>query len=222
MVTTELYEIIRDIVATLSKSEPGYQSLPAEFDPEIPIADVGLDMLTLPEVLEELKSRLDGKDASLPELGPGDYNAMTLGDLLERIRHKTSPVAKNPIVVYVDDEEENLFVFKRRFGKDINLKTFSDSEAALEYIKTESDIGLVITDEVMPNLNGNALCSAVRKSKPYLKFILITGNPQNDQELMYKTLRQGRFYEFINKPLDMEKKGAEYLALIRSLLSGPT
>lgn len=220
MAIKELYEIIRDIVANLSKSDSGFKPLPEKMSLETSISDLGLDMVSLPEILEELKSRLDGKDASLLELGAGDFNSMTLGDLLERIHQKTTPATRNPIVVYVDDEEENLFIFKRRFGKELNLKTFQDSEEALKYIKSESDVGLVITDEVMPKLNGNALCTAVRKSKPYLKFILITGNPQNDQELMYNTLKHGRFYEFINKPLDLEGKGTGYLALIRSLLSG--
>jgi DNA-binding NtrC family response regulator len=77
---------------------------------------------------------------------------------------------------------------------------------------------LVITDEVMPKLSGNELCDAVKKSKPNLKFILITGNPNHDSDLMYLTLRKNRFYEFINKPVDFENKAEEYFSMIQSLI----
>ena len=42
------------------------------------------------------------------------------------------------MVVYVDDEEENLFIFKRRFGKDFPIKTFSDPHEALSFIKVSA------------------------------------------------------------------------------------
>ena len=35
---------------------------------------------------------------------------------------------------------------------------------------------------------------------------------------MYNALRQNRFYEFINKPVDFERKGEEYFNVIQGLL----
>lgn len=215
-----LYDIIRDIVDHLAATDPGFTRLPAQLDPEAALSDLGLDMVTLPEVLAELKQRLDGRDVALPELGPSDFNSLTLRQLLKLVQERISAPANDTIVVYVDDEEENLFVFRRKFGKDLNLKAFSDSMEALEFIRSEPRVGLVITDEVMPNLGGNALCSEVRKVKPFLKFILITGNPNNDQDLMYNSLKHNRFFEFLNKPLDLEGNAPRYLALIRSLIGG--
>jgi hypothetical protein len=51
-----------------------------------------------------------------------------------------------------------------------------------------------------------------------LKFILITGNPNSDDDLMYRSLRNSRFYDFINKPVDLEGKGEEYLKLFQDIL----
>ncbi|MEO6096485.1 MAG: response regulator [Fibrobacteria bacterium] len=215
-----LYDIIRDIVDHLAKSNPGFTRLPTELEPEASLAHLGLDMVTLPVILEELKLRLDGREVRLSHLTPSDFNSLSLKQLLKQVQEKIRAPANCTIVVYVDDEEENLFVFKRKFGKDLNLKTFTDSLEALEFIRMESRVALVITDEVMPKLGGNALCSEVRKVKPFLKFILITGNPNNDQDLMYNSLRNNRFYEFLNKPLDLEGKSSEYLIMIRTMIDG--
>lgn len=215
----EIYEVIRSIAAT----DPGFDQtsalLPARLDRDVLLSDVGLDVVTLPDLIQELKVRLDGKDLGLDDLlGPEEMNAATLGILIDRVESVFKPGSSNPVVVYVDDEEENLFVFRRKFGKQLNLKTFSDSRDAAAFILGNSDVKLVITDEVMPNLSGNGLCDLVHKSKPYMKFILITGNPNNDGDLLYRSLRQNRFYEFINKPLDLEGKGNEYFRIIASLI----
>ncbi len=138
--------------------------------------------------------------------------------MISLLSETSDPAQKNLEVVYVDDEEENLFIFRRKFGKDLNLKTFANPIEALEHIRKSSNIGLVITDEVMPKLSGNQLCDEVRKTKPNMKFILITGNPNQDEDLLYKSLRQNRFYELINKPMDLESKGKEYLSMIKALL----
>jgi response regulator RpfG family c-di-GMP phosphodiesterase len=150
---------------------------------------------------------------------PEEFHYLTMGKLLSLLTTSSMSKILNPQVVYVDDEEENLFIFKRKFGNKVNLKTFTDPLAALEYIKAEDSVSLVITDEVMPIMGGNALCDEVHKAKPMLKFILLTGNPNNDDDLLYRTLRQSRFYEFISKPVDLEGKGAEYLKMFQEILS---
>jgi CheY-like chemotaxis protein len=220
METSALYAIIREIIHGLSTKDPSFASLPEAFDGEASLNDLNLDITNLPEVIAELESRLGGRDLKMDDvLNPSDLNTMTLGDLLKRIQSALTAGRKNPLVVYVDDEEENIFIFKRKYGKRLNMKSFTNSMEALEFIKSNDDVALVITDEVMPNLGGNALCDEVHKSKPMMKFVLITGNPNSDGDLMYRSLSRNRFYDFINKPVDFEKKGEEYFALFQKLLS---
>lgn len=215
----EIYEVVRNIVTSDTSFGETSANLPSKLDRSVPLSDLGLDVVTLPDLIHELKRRLDGKDLGLDDLlGPEEMNTATLGILVDRIASSFKPDSADPIVVYVDDEEENLFIFKRKFGKRLNLKTFSDSREAAEFIIANGDVRLVITDEVMPNLSGNELCDLVHKSKPFMKFILITGNPNSDGDLMYKSLRKNRFFEFINKPLDLEGKGDEYFGTIASLI----
>jgi hypothetical protein len=37
---------------------------------------------------------------------------------------------------------------------------------------------------------------------------------------MHRSLRHGRFYDFINKPLDFDRKGEEYFESMNKVLSG--
>lgn len=219
MDAVSIYGILREITVAIAAKDPGFPALPPRPDPAASLNDVGLDIITLPDVLGDLKKRLGGKDLGLDRLlNPADLNAMTVGTLLRHIGQALGSGTRNPIVVYVDDEEENLFVFKRKFGKRLNLKTFPDPLQALEFIRREEDVALVITDEVMPELSGNQLCDEVHRIKPKMKFILITGNPNNDEDLMYRSLRKNRFYEFINKPVDFEGKGEDYFNMIQGLI----
>lgn len=219
MEDAEIYALLQAVVSGFAAKDPSYQALPAVPDPSASLNDLGLDITTLPEVVAELQVRLGGRDLRLGDiLTPTDVNTMTLGDLLRELRSSLANRKPNPVVVYVDDEEENLFVFNRKFGKRLNLKTFTQPAEALEFILSNPSVSLVITDEVMPRLSGNELCDAVHKAKPMMKFILVTGNPNSDGDLMYKSLKGNRFYDFISKPVDFERKGEDYFAMFRKAL----
>lgn len=215
-----LYRMIRDISAGMAAKDSGLRPLPESIDPDALLADMGLDLAALPDLATELKKRLGNRDLGLERIiDPATINGLTVGRFLERVRSSLLSSADRPLIVYVDDEIQNLFVFTRKFGKRLNLKTFTDPEEALAFIKAEDSVALVITDEVMPKMTGNKLCDEVQKVKPKMKFVLITGNPNNDEDLLYKTLRRNRFYEFLNKPLDLEGKGEEYFNMIEGLIT---
>jgi CheY-like chemotaxis protein len=222
--------ILRDVFARLAQENPSFSSLPADIDDTTTLEALQVSEANISEVARELRARLGGIALNVELLyrmqkavqgtasDVGNYR--TLGDMARHIEGALHHGISNPVVVYVDDEEENLFVFRRRFGRRLNLRTFSDPLEALEFIRSNPDVVLVLTDEVMPGLTGNQLCDRAHDIKPNLKFILITGNPGGDQNLMHRTLRHGRFYDFISKPLDFEKKGEEYLDTVNRVLEG--
>ncbi len=216
----EIYTVIRESLANIQGQEEGHRPTPLELPENAPLANYGIDEVGLSELVEDLERRFGkGKLNIRGFFNPHEFFSLTFGRLVEQIESDLSLKIKDPVVVYVDDEEENLFVFKRRLGRQLNLKLFTRPKEALEYIRSSGQVGLVITDEVMPGLSGNDLCNEVKKIHPSMKFILITGNPENDTDLLHKTLRGNRFYEFINKPLDLENKGEEYLRLIKAAMA---
>jgi|GEM_PF-5346182 len=214
------YRVIREIVDTLALKDTAYSPLPAKLDEHAELTELGLDFTTLPEVLLLLEERLGGRRLGLDDiLTPESINTMTLGGLMRRLRETQATGKTKPVVVYVDDVEENGMLFEAMYGKRLHLKIFTDPLEALEFIKKEEDVALVITDEVMPLMSGNELCSEVRKAKPLMKFILVTGNPNNDSDLMYKTLRINRFHDYITKPLDFKNLGESYFNMIQEWIS---
>jgi CheY-like chemotaxis protein len=217
---TELYGILRAISLEKSNTDDAFRELPEAPPWQATLEELRIDMFTAQEYFQSLGNRIPSKRFTVPA-GLIDKLQMfpNLGSLCDYIVANGFEKNRNVEVVYVDDEPENLFVFKRRFGKRLNLKTFENPKDALGYIIGSPQVGLVITDEVMPELSGNQLCDEVHKAKPNMKFILITGNPNNDADLMYRSLRQNRFYEFINKPMDLDGKGEEYLNMINGLLA---
>lgn len=213
-----LYTLIKASFGSIQKDYPDVQALPG-LPPEDQVLEVfGIDEVVFSDFIEDMEIRLGGRRLNLDIfINRQEFGNLTFGRLLDHLGKVLATRIKKPLVVYVDDEDENLFVFKRKFGKDLNLQTFTDSLEAFEYITSNPDVALVITDEVMPGLNGNLLCDKVKEIKPSMKFILITGNPDNDDDLMYNTLRGNRFFEFIRKPMDLENKGQEYLRMIQAL-----
>jgi CheY-like chemotaxis protein len=214
-----IYEILRDVVNSHSERDPGITPLPAVMAGERKLTELGIDITTLPEIARDLKDRLGGKDLRLDHLyNTEEMNLCSISGFLSILEASLSPSIDRNLVVYVDDEEENIFVFKRQFGKSLNLKTFTNPTEALRFIKSNEEVGLVITDEVMPGLRGNELCDEVQKVKPNMKFILITGNPNQDADLMYSSLRGNRFFDFLQKPVDFSARGGEILNMIQGII----
>lgn len=226
--------ILREVFAKLAAEHVGFAPMPAAFNAETTLEDLHVSEANVGAFARELRHRLGGVALNIEMMfrlqkafqstatgalaGMPQYR--NLGDVVKHIQASLHHGIPNPLVVYVDDEEENLFVFRRKYGKRLNLKTFSDPQEALAFIRNSADVVLVLTDEVMPGMTGNQLCDEAHKTRPFLKFILITGNPAGDENLMHRSLRHGRFYDFINKPLDFEGKGEEYFTTMNRVLSG--
>ncbi len=229
MKTDRILAILGEVFARLSRENPSFAPPSGAFDENTSLAALHVTDANIGEVARELRARLGGIALNVEMMyrmqkafgtTAAQDRYATVGDMVRHIQAALHHGVSNPVVVYVDDEEENLFVFRRRYAKRLNLRTFSKPEEALAFIRESNDVVLVLTDESMPGMSGNQLCDAVRKTKPFLKFILITGNPGGDEHLMERSLRHGRFYDFIGKPLDFEKYGEDYFAVITQVLEG--
>ncbi len=230
MHTDRVLAILREVFARLARENPSFSPLPDIISENTSLEALHVSDANISQLSQELRYRLGGIALNVEMMykmqkafggtAGGKNQYTTVGDMVRHIQAGLHHGVSNPVVVYVDDEEENLFVFRRRFAKRINLRTYSSPEEALAFIKDSPDVVLVLTDESMPAMSGNQLRDQVHLTKPFLKFILITGNPSGDENLMQNSLRHGRFFDFINKPLDFEKKGEEYFATITRIIEG--
>jgi len=103
-------------------------------------------------------------------------------------------------ILIVDDEEAILglcHLILTHAGYDV-LVARDGSEALALFERQRSEIGLVLTDLVMPDMNGITLAWALRRSKPDLRVMITTGQaPEDDlRELATLGVRQVLFKPF--------------------------
>jgi FixJ family two-component response regulator len=123
-------------------------------------------------------------------------------------------------VLFVDDEEKTRKYFKRLFGETFDILLASDGLEALEVLQKNLDtVGLIVTDQRMPNETGTAFLEKAVKLKPGLVRILSTAYA--DIEAAIDAVNKGGVYRYITKPWDVAdlevtmKRAMEYYLLQR-------
>jgi CheY-like chemotaxis protein len=115
------------------------------------------------------------------------------------------------ILVVEDDPNVRAYVVEALSGVGYRVVEAGDAEAALTIFASNAEIQLMLTDVVMPGMNGRALAEAIRQSHPAVKTLFMTGYSRN------AIVHQGRLdpgVSLIQKPFSQ----ASLAARIRSLL----
>lgn len=102
-------------------------------------------------------------------------------------------------LLYVDDESENLNIFKSLFKKYYNILLASSASEAKRII-SENPIDLVLTDQKMPGQTGLELLTELAQQFPDIIRIIVTG--YSNLETVIKAINEGHIYYFITKPWD--------------------
>lgn len=117
-----------------------------------------------------------------------------------------------PIMLIVDDNEDMLNFLSSHFQTSYTIATAVDGVDALNKLK-EQEVALIISDWMMPNMNGIDLCKAVRNNQltSHIPFILLTA--KTDTEAKITSMNCGAD-AYIEKPFSLQ-----YLeACIKNLL----
>jgi len=114
-------------------------------------------------------------------------------------------------ILYVDDEEINLRVFKNTFEDEFEVYTANSGAEGLNIFK-EHNIDLIITDQRMPEMSGIEFLKRIIDMNPEPNRILLTGF--SDIDALSSAVNEGKIYQYINKPWDeAELKPVIYQAL---------
>lgn len=101
-----------------------------------------------------------------------------------------------PRILYVDDEEENLLVFKASFRKNYHVLTATNSDQG-KILLSETPVDIVISDQRMPGTTGVEFLNSLPDEPENLRMIL-TG--YSDMEAIVDALNSGKIYKYITKP----------------------
>lgn len=117
-------------------------------------------------------------------------------------------------ILFIDDEGHVLQSIKRSLyrwfkDKDFNAHFSSNSKEALEYVKNNyQDIGVIITDQQMPDLSGSKLLNIVANRYPDIIFVILSGHSTFED---FDDFVKVGITSFISKPWDKERLKEEII-----------
>ncbi len=127
-------------------------------------------------------------------------------------------------IVVVDDEEMVLTSIESFLAleTEYDVHTFSKPSAALAFVE-QNEVHLIISDYLMPEMDGISLLAKVRDIKPDITRIILTGYA--DKENAIKAINEVGLFQYVEKPWDNDdlqiiiRNGLEKGKLLRELHS---
>ncbi len=108
---------------------------------------------------------------------------------------------KEAEVLLVEDEDSNREAMARALRKTgYIVKDFSGGEEALKYLKKAENVILIITDLVMPGMDGLDLLREVKKLSQNIAVLLITGHGSIDSAV--EAMKKGA-EDYLTKPIEL-------------------
>lgn len=146
---------------------------------------------------------------------PGEGTEFTI--MLPRQRpeaaaHDAEPAAANlppsapdihggeTILIVEDEDPVRIFAARALRSKGYTVVEARTGEGALEILETLPKLDLLVTDMVMPGMDGAALSRAVRAARPALRVILISGY---SEEAARGELTESPDFHFLPKPFSL-------------------
>lgn len=145
------------------------------------------------------------------DVGGGDYSAPASGIRSARL-------------VVVDDDSLVTSSLRSFLQLELELEPtiFNDSAAALEHLR-EHDVDMVISDFLMPVMDGISLLAEARRLHPEAPRVLLTGYA--DKQNAIRAINDAQIFHYLEKPWENEQlrhiviNGVERSFLVRQLFS---
>jgi len=118
-----------------------------------------------------------------------------------RINRENMPENKIT-VLYVDDEENNLFSFKATFRIKYNVLIALSGDEALKILEANR-VHIIITDQRMPEMTGVEFLERVLERYPDPMRILLTGYA--DMGAVVDAVNKGKIFHYLAKPWNEEE-----------------
>lgn len=106
-----------------------------------------------------------------------------------------------PVIVYVDDEANNLTVFDATCAAGWSVHCFDNPLAALSRMK-ELDPWVIVADQRMPGMKGVEFLTLASQLVPLAVRIIVTG--YSDEDLVISSVTRAQVFDYIKKPWEPE------------------
>lgn len=106
-------------------------------------------------------------------------------------------------LLVVDDEPDNLDLLYRTFRRDFKVYKADSAFTAMDVLKAEGEMALIISDQRMPEMNGTEFLGRTFEIFPDTVRILLTG--YTDVEDLVEAINSGKVFKYITKPWTPEE-----------------
>jgi PAS domain S-box-containing protein len=103
---------------------------------------------------------------------------------------------KKPRVFYLDDDEINIAILEANLEEYYEILGFCDPNKSIEFLKN-NEVDVILTDQIMPLMDGIEFLQAIEKIQPNVGRILLTGVV--NQEVMLQAINKVNIYRFHEK-----------------------
>lgn len=111
---------------------------------------------------------------------------------------------KSVYILYLDDEDINLFIFKANFKSKFNIITSNSPSEALDLLELHQDkIVIVISDMRMPGMNGIEFIKKARIQHDNLHYYILTGFDYNEE--IEEAIHKNIVHKFFSKPFNVQE-----------------
>ncbi len=118
-----------------------------------------------------------------------------------------------PVVAVIDDEEMVVTSISAylQLETDYRICGFTDPEEAVKHLETHP-VDVVVTDILMPKMNGVQLLAHAKRLQPEATRILLTGHA--DKQNAIQAINEAGVYQYLQKPWE----NAQLLLVINSAI----
>ena len=111
---------------------------------------------------------------------------------------------EKPTILYVDDEEINLRIFKNTFRREYKIHVALSALEGLR-ILDQQPVDLVITDQRMPEMTGLGFLKQVHARYPKIPPPRLMISGYSDQDAIDEAFEKYDLFSFISKPWDADR-----------------
>ena len=123
---------------------------------------------------------------------------------MQRVIRKESSMKDK--VLLVDDDEMLLAGLKRQLRNHFRIETAINGEEALRMVEENGPYAVVVSDYMMPGMNGIELLRHVKMTSPDTIRMMLTGSA--DMSTAIKAVNEGSIYKFHPKPCPAQTLGS--------------
>jgi two-component system cell cycle sensor histidine kinase/response regulator CckA len=160
-------------------------------------------ILTAEEVAANEQPMIQVPPAQAPSQVPAIAGAMSAAETMA----KAADLTGQGVILLVEDEEGLRGLNARGLSsRGYTVREAGNGVEAIEVLEKEGSVDLVVSDVVMPEMDGPTLLKELRARDPKIKFIFVSGYAE---EAFAKNLPTGEQYAFLAKPFTLKQLVAQ-------------